>query len=220
MIAAELIVDLLPPLKPQESCDKAMKWMSEFKTSHLPVVDGNLFMGIISEEMIYDLNNTDISIEDSGLQLINVFAHADQHIFEVMNTLSENDLSVIPILDLQENYIGATTLAHLMNLTTNTTSIKDPGGIIVLEVNQNDYSLAEIAQIIEGNNARILSSFITSAPDSLKMEITLKINVQDLARIIQTFERYEYTIVESYQESDDENDLRNRYDQLMKFLDL
>lgn len=220
MIASELIVELLPPLLPTESCGKAMKWMSEFKLSHLPVVDGNELIGIVSEENLYDLNNEDVKLNASGCQFLNIYAHSNQHIFEVMNLMSENNLSVMPILDLNEEYIGATTLSHLMTLTTNTTSVKEPGGVIVVSVNQNDYSLAEIAQIVEGNNARILSSFITSSPDSLKMEITLKINVQDLGRIIQTFERYEYDIVESYQESEDNDDIQSRYDHLMKFLDL
>lgn len=220
MIASELIVDLLPPLKPKETCEKAMKWMSEFKLSHLPVVNGNEFVGIVSEENLYDLNNPSAPIVESGAQLIKTFVHADDHIFEVMKAMSENNLTIVPILDKQDNYIGATTLSHLMNLTTNTTSVKEPGGVIVLEVNENDYSLAQIAQIVESNNAKILSSYITSSPESTKMEITLKINVQDLGRIIQTFERYEYSIIESYQENDDDDDLQNRYDQLMKFLDL
>jgi predicted transcriptional regulator len=221
MIASELIVDILPPIKPSESCGKAIKWMNEFKISHLPVVNKNEFIGIISEEMLYDINNEDISIADSGCQLLNVFVPSDHHIFEAMKLMSDNNLSIMPVIDKQDNYIGATTLSHIMDLTTNTTSIKEPGGVIVLEINSNDYSLAQIAQIVESNNARILSSYITSSPNSTKMEITIKINKQDLSRIIQTFNRYEYDIVESYQEnSEDEEELKSRYDHLMRFLDL
>mgnify|MGYP000427469053 CR=1 FL=1 len=220
MIAAELIVDLLPPLKPTDTCAKAIRWMNEFKLSHLPVVDGHQLVGIISEEELYDLNDEEETLRNADCNFIDVFATADQHIFEVMSLMSENNLSVIPILDSDENYLGASTLPHIMALTTNTTSVKEPGGVIVLEVNQNDYSLAQIAQIVESNNARILSSFITSSPDSMKMEITIKVNKQDLTRILATFDRYEYVVVESYQESDGVDDIKNRYDHLMKFLDL
>ena len=220
MIAAELIVDLLPPLKPTDTCAKAIRWMNEFKLSHLPVVDGHQLVGIISEEELYDLNDEEETLRNADCNFIDVFATADQHIFEVMSLMSENNLSVIPIFDSDENYLGASTLPHIMALTTNTTSVKEPGGVIVLEVNQNDYSLAQIAQIVESNNARILSSFITSSPDSMKMEITIKVNKQDLTRILATFDRYEYVVVESYQESDGVDDIKNRYDHLMKFLDL
>ena len=220
MIAAELIVDLLPPLKPTDTCAKAIRWMNEFKLSHLPVVDGHQLIGIISEEELYDLNDEEETLRNADCNFIDVFATADQHIFEVMSIMSENNLSVIPILDSDENYLGASTLPHIMALTTNTTSVKEPGGVIVLEVNQNDYSLAQIAQIVESNNAKILSSFITSSPDSMKMEITIKVNKQDLTRILATFDRYEYVVVESYQESDGVDDIKSRYDHLMKFLDV
>jgi hypothetical protein len=109
---------------------------------------------------------------------------------------------------------------HLMQLIVNTGSITEQGGILVLEVNRHDYSLAQIAQIVEGNDAKILSSFITSLPDSTKLEVTIKINLIELDRIIQTFERYGYTISASFQKSLFEDDTKLRYDALMNYLNL
>jgi hypothetical protein len=96
--------------------------------------------------------------------------------------------------------------------------MKETGGIIVLEVNSIDYSMAQIAQIVESNNAKILSSYIMSSVDSTKLEVTLKINQVELSRIIRTFERYDYIIKESYQKSEGDEDIQNRYDALMNFL--
>ena len=137
-----------------------------------------------------------------------------------MRIMSENNLTVIPILDVKENYIGATTLSHLMTLTANTTSIKEPGGVIVLSVNSKDYSLAQIAQIVESNNARILSSYVTSSDDTTEIEVTIKINKIELGAILQTFNRYDYTVINTFQRKDDFDDLQNRYDHLMDMLDL
>jgi hypothetical protein len=91
---------------------------------------------------------------------------------------------------------------------------------LVLEVNQIDYSLAQIAQIVESNNAKILSSYIMSSPDSTKLEVTLKINKTELDPIIRTFERYDYTISASFQKSDFNDDLQLRYDSLINYLKL
>jgi len=102
-----------------------------------------------------------------------------------------------------------------------TTALKNPGGIIVLEINNNDYSLAQIAQIVEGNDAKILSTFITSHPNSTKLELTLKLNVTDLTSIHQTFNRYNYTILGSYMKHDEEEDLlEDRYNLLIKYLNM
>jgi hypothetical protein len=116
--------------------------------------------------------------------------------------------------------LGCASIHELIALIANTGSIKESGGILVLEVNRFDYSLAQIAQIVESNNAKILSSYIMSSPDSTKLEITLKINQIELDRIIRTFERYDYVISASYQKSNFEDDLQLRYDSLINYLKL
>lgn len=220
MIAAQLIVDLLPPIKPTESCQKALHWMSEFKVAHLPVVSVNDFLGIIAEEDLLDNNSQHLTIAASKIKLSDIFVYEYQHIFEVMRVMSENNLTIVPILDTKEAYIGSTTLSQLMTLTANTTSIKEPGGVIVVRVNSKDYSLAQIAQIVESNNARILSSYVTSSSDTTEIEVTIKINKLELGAILQTFNRYDYTVINTYQRKDDMDDLQNRYDHLMDLLDL
>jgi hypothetical protein len=100
----------------------------------------------------------------------------------------------------------------------NTGSMKEVGGILILEINNIDYSMAQIAQIVESNNARILSSYILTNSSSSKLEITLKINKLDLSSIIRTFERYDYVVKESFQKSMDNDDLQARFDSLMHYL--
>ena len=129
-------------------------------------------------------------------------------------------MSLIPILDDDENYLGCTTVHHLMTLIANTGSIKENGGILVLEMARSDYSMSEIAQIVESNDARILSSYIMSSPDSTNIELTLKLNKIELDRIIRTFERYDYIIKASFQKSNENDDMQFRYDSLMNYLNL
>lgn len=220
MIASQLIVDLLPPLKPSETFGKALLWMSEFKVGHLPVVDKNNFLGIVSEEDILDSSLSEVNFLSNTIQLDTVFIYEYQHIFEVMRKMSEFQLTVMPILNRNDEYVGCTTLSHLMTIASNTTSIKEPGGVIVLRVNSKDYSLAEISQIVESNNARILSSYITSSDDTSEIDVTIKLNKKELGAILQTFQRYDYKVIETYQKEDDFDDLKNRFDNLMNLLDL
>ena len=96
-----------------------------------------------------------------------------------------------------------------------------PGGIIVLELYVHDYSLAQIARIVEDNDAKILSSYVTFSAGSVKMEVTLKINRVDVTSILQSFRRFDYTIKASYQSADRNEDiLRNNYDQFMMYLNV
>ena len=97
-------------------------------------------------------------------------------------------------------------------------TIQSTGGVIVLEMERQDYSLTEIASIVESNDATILSSYIISKPESSKIEVTLKLNKQEIASIIKHFERHEYIVSASYKEENEDDDFLERYESLMRFL--
>jgi acetoin utilization protein AcuB len=218
MRAFELITDEIPPLKHTDTGEKALQWMDEFKVSHLPVLKNGNFVGLISESDVLDKLDLEETLDKLFDHLPRPYVLSNAHIYDVLNLISENKVSVLPILDEHETYIGCTTVYHLLTVIANTGSIKENGGIIVLEMNAVDYSMVQIAQIVEGNNAKILSSYIMSNPDSTKLEVTLKISNAELTRILRTFERYDYTVKASFQTSEDGDNIRERYESLMNFL--
>lgn len=219
MIAKELITEDIPPIKSSETVDKALVWMDEFKISHLPVVDGNEYLGLVSEDMLFDVNKPDALLSDLPIQLNRPFVYENEHIYSVMKRVSDLNLSLVPILNAEGKYIGLTTLPYLMTLITNTSSVSLPGSILVIEVSDRDYSLAHIAQIIENNDAKILSAYITSAPNSTAIEVTLKINKKDIGGVVHALNRFDYVVKESFAESNNyKADLQNRYDMLMRYL--
>jgi acetoin utilization protein AcuB len=221
MLAKDLISDVIPALRTSDSGQKALYWMDIFRISHLPIVNNEDFLGLISDKDIYDLNMADEPIGNHTLSLFSPYVTLDQHIFEVIEITSRLNLSVVPVLDHNNHYQGLITMNHLIHYFGELSALKQPGGIIVLEINVNDYSLTEIAQIIVSNDAKILSLYINSFSNSMKMEVNIKINRKELTSIIQTFNRYNYIVKASFM---DENDLdslyENRYEQFMKYLSI
>lgn len=220
MTAKDLITDEIPPLKHTDSGEIALRWMDEFKVTHLPVLKNGNFVGLISESDILDKMDLEETLDKLFEHLPRPYVRGNAHIYEVLFRVAEQKISVVPILDDDDSYLGCTSIHQLVTMIANTGSIKESGGIIVLEVNRNDYSLAQIAQIVESNNAKILSSYIMSSPDLTKLDITLKINQVELDRILRTFERYDYTINASYQKSNFDDDLQLRFDSLINFLNI
>ena len=221
MLAKDLISDVIPALRTSDSGQKALYWMDIFRISHLPIVNNEDFLGLISDKDIYDLNMADEPIGNHSLSLFSPYVTLDQHIFEVIEMASRLNLSVVPVLDHNNHYMGLITMDHLIHYFGDLSALKQPGGIIVLEINANDYSLTEIAQIVESNDAKILSLYINSHSNSMKMEVNIKISRKELTSIIQTFNRYSYVVKASFM---DENDLdslyENRYEQFMKYLSI
>lgn len=219
MLAKDLMSDVVPALKTSDTGEQALSWMDIFRISHLPIVNERDFLGLISDKDIYNLNKANEPIGNHTLSLFSPFVYEDQHIYEVIEVVSRLNLTVIPVLGDNNHYQGLITLIDLVEVFADLSALKHPGGILVLSVNQNDYSLTEISQIVEGNDAKILSLYISSSEDTTEMMVTLKINRNDLSSVIRTFERYEYNIVASYLKDDDEDKLiEDRYDQFIRYL--
>ena len=218
MVAKDLITEDIPTLTHTDTGDIGLRWMDEFKVSHLPVLKNGNFVGLISESDILDRMDLDQTLDVLFDHLPRPYVFENDHIYEVLHKISEHRISVVPVLTKDEIYLGCTSVHQVVNTIATTGGIKESGAILVLEINQIDYSLAQIAQIVESNNARILSSYVMSTPDSTKIEVTLKINKTELDPIIRTFERYDYVISASYQKSDFNDDLQLRYDSLINYL--
>jgi CBS domain-containing protein len=218
VIAIDLISDEIPPLKDTDTGLRALNWMDEFKVGHLPVVSGTSYLGLVSDTDIMDLPDPGLQLKDQNIQFLKPCVHQNVHIYDVMKLISDLKLSLVPILDSEENYLGSTNVNYLMELIVNTASISETGAVIVLSMSKNDYSLSEISRIVEENDAKILSSYITSAQDSTEIEVTLKINQTDLRRILRSFERYEYDIKAHYQEDRFNEDIKDHYESLMNFI--
>lgn len=220
MVARDIISYDIPSLKLKETGLKALSWMEEFKISELPVVENMNYLGMISETEILDcdLIEGDLSVMQSKFLQVSVYHH--EHIFEVLRVISENDLSLLPVLDEKKKYLGAILVSDLAKHIAESQSLFSPGGIIKLEINIHDYSLVEIARLIESNDAKILNLYVSTHPDSKKMEVTIKINKSDLTAIIQTFNRFDYIISASFHQSRFDDDLKERYDSFMRYLNI
>ncbi|MGE5419501.1 MAG: CBS domain-containing protein [Chloroflexota bacterium] len=221
MVAKDLISEVIPALKTSDLGQTALNWMEIFRVSHLPIVNNQDFLGLISDADIYDMNQAKEPIGNHELTLIKPFVFSEQHIFEVIGLASRLKLTVVPVLDRKNRYQGVITTNDLIRHIAGISSMDQPGGIIVLDIVERDYSLTQIAQIVESNNVKILSMYITSPPESTRLEVTLKVNTTDLTSVIRTFERYNYEVKTWVTTNDSMESLYSeRFDLLMKYLNI
>jgi len=219
MIAKELITDSVSTLHTSDTAIYALSLMEEYRISHMPIVNNEDFLGLISESDLYEFADIEAPVGAHRLSLNKAFVTDNQHVYEVIKLADEFKLSIIPVLDAKQKYLGVIRLADLTHYFAQLAAVDQPGGLITLEMNYHDYSVLEIGQIVESSDARILSLYYVQLPDTTKIEVTIKINRNDLEPIIQTFNRYNYTIVSSIFETDEE-ELNDRYDSLMNYLNV
>lgn len=221
MTAEELINHMIPPLKTTDDAHKAIVWMEELRCNQLPVVDERKFVGLLSEEMILEENSIDRLVGDFEYICDKCAVKEGSHFYEVLKLASEHQVQTVGVIDEQQQYVGAITVQDTITAFAQSAAVQLPGGIIVLSVNQIDYSLAQIARLVEENNAKILSSSVKiDELDPNKLRLTIKINRLELNNIAATLERFGFRIIARFQETNIQNEERDRLDMLLKYLDI
>ncbi len=220
MIARNLITQTLPPLKSTDSVERALHWMHDFHLAHLPIVENKKLVGVIAEDDILNCEDTSLPIGELRQSLQHPFVHENDHIYEVMKAVVQKKLTMVPVIDKDDNFVGSISLENLLQYFTESGSLTEQGSIIVLEMPRNNYSLSTIARITEAENVHILSSYITSIPDSSIIELTLKLDSTEIQHVVATYERFGFIIKAAYEESDYLASLQSRYDSLLSYLDI
>ncbi|MBM3437481.1 MAG: CBS domain-containing protein [Bacteroidetes bacterium] len=221
MISKQLCSSAIPAVKSSESGSDALYYMDEYKTSFLPVLSDQQYLGLISEPDIFSLVDPDTPLCEQKVTYRMVYVNENQHAFDAIKIMTTEKITLLPVLDEKRNYLGCITLGNLTELFGKFSAFESPGAVLILELNQNDYVLSQIAQIVESQDAKILSLYVSSDKDSTKMEITIKVNTMEIQSLIKTLNRYNYIIKETFTENEDTyNDLLDRYNALMNYLNI
>ncbi|WP_426325452.1 CBS domain-containing protein [Pedobacter sp. R-06] len=220
MFAAEIISDAIPSLRTDDTVQKALDRMNDFKLKHLPVVNEVTLLGLVSEDDLLNIDNHDTLLSDSAVNILNVFVLSNVHTYDVIRLLSQLKLTAVPVLDQQKNYVGIISINNMVNAVAEQYAVNEPGGIIVLEISNRDNSLAHIAQIVEADNAQVLSSYVNSFEDSTRLEVTLKVNKTEITSLVASFERYDYLVKEVYNNTQIDDGSQERYDSFMNYLNV
>lgn len=217
MIAKKLISKEIQTITLATRGVEALSVMQEFRLSHLAVVEDGKLLGVISEENIWNMHDEGNKISSISEKIEPLCMPLGRDVFEIIKYMDEHKLSLLPILG-DGKYCGTITQQSVIEALASIVAIQESGGVIILEMNKKDYSMSEIAQIVESNNLKILSAYITDVDEKNNIKLTLKLNKIDIAAVIQTFERYQYNVAASYNYSENLDNLSDRFDSLMRYL--
>lgn len=208
-----------PVVNAQDNPITALNLMDEYRVDYLPVVEHGKFLGMISESTLLETESIADNDNTLQMQLLKVSVLPDTHILDILKMATKYHITAVPVVDSEDNYLGVILQQDLVEQLSELQGVHHPGGIIVLEMWERDYSMQQIARIIEENSAKILSTTVSPGDDG-KIELNIKVNQPDLNAIMQSFERFGYTVKGTYQEPVYTEDLKERYEELMRLLNM
>ena len=219
MFAQNCIDTSIPFIRLSDKIDYVLELMQENKTETLAVVDNGIYLGAVAENNLLELDDL-LTIETLQEQFLPNKILEDTHLFDVLKATTELSTYFLPVVNSENEYIGITSPQKILNLLVLNSSLTTSGGIIVLELETKNYSLTEISKIVESNNAMILHSMMATSVNQNLLQVSLKINKNDLKDIQLAFERYQYTVLAVLHQSEYEAQLQDRYDSLMRYLEV
>jgi len=218
MLTRDLLTQTLPHLKLRDKVFQALQLMNDYHVTHLPIVDDEKYIGLISEEIL--LHAEDDNAELTVLQpaFINISVRDNEHLLSVIQDTVENDLSIMPVVNEDNELLGSITKDDLLKNASEFMSLNEPGGIIVLELDSKQYSFNELSRLIESNDAQITQLNTSTDSDTGLLTATIKINKADVADVVASLQRHEYNVKYYFGEELYENEVRSNYENLMNYL--
>jgi len=219
MLEETVHTEPISPLRPTDFVVEALDQMEEWKLSHLPMVDASgKYMGLISEDVLFESEDDNAPIQTVFNPAFAPSVLPNAHAFVLMDVCTRDRITLIPIVDHEGFYKGAHMLTDVLEFFRSTPALSQPGAILVMRAETAQYSMAEMAAVVEQNDAKVLASWLTHSSAANEVEITLKINVEHSGPIVQSLQRYGYEIGGIFGDRNFDSDYRERYDHLMNYL--
>lgn len=219
MLVKDFITREIPVLKKYDTGEYALTLMDDFKVKHLPFVNDGVYQGLVAEKDL--LAYSDLSQELDPVAFASPSASESSHLHEVLALITRDQLSMLPIVDADGNYQGVVTREHLVDVLSDLCCADAEGSVIVLEVMPQDYSLADIARLVEANHARVLNLLYSQEKETGRLLITIKIDLEDASPVIRSFERFNYTVRYHFMEKGMVDDmLSQRMNELLHYMNM
>jgi acetoin utilization protein AcuB len=216
MLTRDLISNAIPYLHKSDTVYHALQLMNDYHVAHLPVVEDESYVGIISEEQLLQ-SDEDSSLTDLPLSDGTTSVQANEHFLKAIQTAVTNKLSIVPVVE-EKQLLGIVTYNDLLRNASTFMSLHQPGALIVLEIDSRSYSFTEINRIVESNDAQITQLNTFTDAETGMMQVTIRVNKLEVSDLLSTFQRYEYNVKYYFGEELYENELKTNYDNLMNYL--
>jgi len=218
MLALQFIATGFPSVQLHDKISIALQLMEEYDVQHLPVLNDDKFLGLISKNDALDAVNSSV-LAALEFQLIRAFVKSDDHFLSALKLAADAELSLVPVVNERQELLGIVTNNSLIKAASVFLGTQEPGGLIVIEVDKRQFSFGEISRLVETNDGYI-TQLNTTQESGSQMLVTIKINKTEISDIVATFQRFDYNIRYYFGEEQYVNELKENYNHLMNYLNI
>lgn len=216
-----IITQDFEPIISSQKVGQVLERIEQAEVTTFPVIDTTT-RKLVGQVTIDQLKKADpaSSIADiDSDEAIKVYR--GQHVFEAARLMLQYEQRILPVVDKDWTFLGIITKKNVLESLSKMLNLAEIGSVITIELNPVDFSLSEVVQLIETEGAKILGITV-EAPDDQQQnfEVSIKLNVKDVSRVVAALRRYEYNVVTETETQVIGSDLETRADELLKYIDM
>lgn len=219
METAPFLLKDFKPFTPESKVETVKLFFKETAFSHFPIVKNEELIGLISKIDIDKIDADEKKLDDFGYLNNLFFAEKSENLLELLKIFAANETNLVPVISKNHAYLGYLDLIDILHVYNETPFLNTEGVVLQLEKEIQDFSFSQVCQIVETNNGKVLGLFISESSGAI-LKIMLKFSARDVNEIIQTFRRYNYTVLSKHKEDFYLEDLKERSDYLQKYLNI
>jgi predicted transcriptional regulator len=207
-----------PWVQHTESVATALAMMEDEQLTHLPVVEGTTYQGLVSREALYEVSDDSIALDQLGWPLPRPSVKPTDHFLAAVKVMGEQGLSLVPVITEQQELLATISALELTTTIGKFLGLQAGGALLVLEKEAQHYTASEVAKLVESNDAQLLQLNTTVNAQTGHIQITIRLNKYEVSDVIATFQRYDYTVRFYVGEEQYANELKSNYDHLIHYL--
>lgn len=215
----DFILKEIKELTLQSTVKSAQKVCKNLPITHIPVVENGKLIGCLPESDIQTIEDKDQKLSEYSYLLDNFYTNEKATLLDLIALFADNDCNLIPVLNKEMDYIGYYELSDILDAFADSPFLHNESETLIIDKDKSDYSMSQIAQIVEASNGKILGFYLSSENQN-NIQITLKIITEDINEIIQTFRRYDYNVITQHEDDFYLEELKDRAAYLRKYLDM
>jgi acetoin utilization protein AcuB len=219
MFCSQLISSEIVPLTLQDTVGYALQMMDDKKVSHLPVVEGDKYLGMIDEDDLLD-EKVDTKLIDVANELVGNAVRSSDYFLVAVKLCYLYQLDLVPVANEKQEFEGTITRELLFRQLAQQTGSDEYGSMVVLEMEKKDYSPGLFNRLVESNDALITQLNSWSDPSTSLMTVVIRINKEEISDIVATFQRHDFTVRYYLGEELFRNELQSNLDHLMNYLNM
>ncbi|WP_333625253.1 CBS domain-containing protein [Sphingobacterium siyangense] len=203
-----------------DSIQQALEKLQDMLCKELVVLNGDDYIGLVNETILLDAEDEDAPLSSIKINTAPIQLKFDQHPYDALVMITVYNSTIIPVLDQDNKYIGVSTQFDILKAISSIQSQNESGAIIVLAIGLHDFSLSQIAHLVESDNCRILNCATKINLESDNIEVTLKVDKSNINALLNSFLRHNYLVLETHNTIAAFDDTADRYQQLMNYINI